>query len=794
MRCRAFAWTIAVSLLAAPGARGQSCTGLCLQQVSCPSGQTTSLSGTVYAPNGTDPLPNVTVYIPNAAVSAFTPGVSCPVIGQPPSGSPLVGTTTAADGTFTLTNVPVGTNLPLVIQAGRWRRQLVVPGTTSCSSTSLQAGFARMPRNQTEGDIPKIAVDTGAADSVECVLRKLGISDTEFTNPGGAGRINLYTASGAAGARIDTSTPAEPALMGNLANLDSYDVLMLPCEGNAFTKSATELSNLISFADAGGRVYSSHYGYEWMYQNPPFSSVASWNHQNPQLASGTATVNTSFPDGATLAQWLQIVGASTTLGQIPINTIRFDQTGVVAPTQSWLTLNDSPYTGAVMQFTFDTPVGTTPNKCGRVLFNEYHVENSSAQTSQGKSFPAECTLGTITPQEKLLEYSLFDLTNEGSGPTLTPTAADFGSEPLGFTTPSQTFTWKNNSVFPVSVASVAASGDFLITANTCSATASILSGGTCTIAVAFKPAALGPRTGDLSVVSNSSTLTSSLTGIGTADLALSATSLDFGNVDVSATASRTLTLTNNTPASLALQPLAVSGDFGVTSNCGSALAATSSCTLTVTFTPSATGPRSGTLAVTPANAAYLGGSVALSGNGVDFALALNPTSGSVIAGFGTTSTLAVTPIAGFSAPVQLSCSSAAPASTCTLAASTVTPSSNTAVTVTLATVSQFAVIGFGGMGLTGATSLLALGSGTLLWTLRRRAAVLRQAGLNVHTCLLLAGLSLLSCFGLGTIGCSGNSPARNAQYTPAGVYAVTITATDGTLKHTGVYTLDVTTK
>ncbi len=192
-------------------ASAQTCTGLCQQQVSCPSGATTSISGTIYAPNGTDPLPNVLVYIPNAPVDAFTPGVSCPVVGQPPSGSPLVGTTTAVDGTFTLTNVPVGTNIPLVIQSGRWRRQLVVPGTAACTSTSFSTRFAR---NQTEGDIPKIALATGSADQVECVLRKVGIDDSEFTDPGGPGRISMYAGSFSPGAVIDSNTPSEDTLMG----------------------------------------------------------------------------------------------------------------------------------------------------------------------------------------------------------------------------------------------------------------------------------------------------------------------------------------------------------------------------------------------------------------------------------------------------------------------------------------------------------------------------------------------------------------------------------------------------
>src|ERR1035438_9945683 len=118
-------------------AAGQTCTGLCLQQVTCSGSATTSITGTVYAPNGTDPLPNVTVYIPNAPVDPFTPGVSCPVVGAPPSGSPLVGTTTDVNGNFTLIDVPVTSNIPLVIVSGRWRRQLVIPSVTACAHTAM---------------------------------------------------------------------------------------------------------------------------------------------------------------------------------------------------------------------------------------------------------------------------------------------------------------------------------------------------------------------------------------------------------------------------------------------------------------------------------------------------------------------------------------------------------------------------------------------------------------------------------------------------------------------------------
>ncbi len=257
-----------------------SCTGLCLQQTSCTGNATTSITGVVYAPNGTDPLPNVTVYIPNAAVDAFTPGVSCPIAGAPPSGSPLVGTVTDVNGKFTLIDVPVGANIPLVIVSGRWRRQLVIPSTTACANTPLPATFAVMPQNQSQGDIPLIAIATGAADQAECVLLKMGLSRSEFTDPGVGGRINLFgggTNGQGAGVTLDPNTPTQDSLMGKASTLNQYDALMLPCEGGNYTKPAQELANLLTFANMGGRVYTSHYGYAWMYQNPPFSGVANWS-------------------------------------------------------------------------------------------------------------------------------------------------------------------------------------------------------------------------------------------------------------------------------------------------------------------------------------------------------------------------------------------------------------------------------------------------------------------------------------------------------------------------------------
>ncbi len=779
---RVFLAFFVVMAVLGPQASAQSCTGLACQQVSCPGSGTTSISGTVYAPNNTDPLPNVLVYIPNAAVDAFTPGVSCPVVGQPPSGSPLVGAITAVDGTFTITNVPVGTSIPLVIQTGRWRRQVVVPTTTACTNTAFST---RMPQNQTEGDIPFIAIATGSADQVECVLRKVGIADSEFTAPGGGGRINLYPGSGSPGAQIGTTTPtySETDLMGTSSTLNGYDMVMLPCQGSpSYTKSSTELSNLIQFANAGGRVYTSHYGYVWMYENPPFSGVANWLGTSTSLTPdpGTATVVTNFSAGNTLSQWLQLIGASTTQGQIAVSTLRKDLNGVIAPTQAWLTLNNATYGNPVMQFVFDTPIGSTANQCGRVLFNEYHVENPVTSPA-GDAFPSECLSGGVTPpmtpQEKLLEYSLFELTSDGSSATLTPTTQDFGSEPVGFTSAAQTFTWTNNSTFGSSVTLLTATGDFSVASNNCTAVAS---GASCQINVVFLPTALGARTGTLTVGSSGSTLTASLTGTGTPGLTLSpATSLTFGNVDVGGSATQAITVTNTAPGGIPVPSLSTVGDYSATTNCASIIPANSSCTIFVQFNPTATGTRTGSLTVTSGYSV----TITLTGNGIDFSIVVDPTSGTVIAGYSTTTTVTTAPIAGFAALVTLSCTTNATASNCVVSVPSFVLAGETNTPVNISTTAKYTVIGYQGTGGSGLLWLVAFASTWLLWTKRKGTALARC---GVLVLLLVAAFSLTAC--------SGKLPAENPSYTAPGSYTYTLTATDGTITHSVTYTLGVTVK
>ena len=302
-----------------------TCTGLCTQQVACgpdggvlPDGATpvtTTITGTVYAPNGVDPLPNVLVYIPNAPVLPFTPGVACEPCSAGVSGSPLVSAATDTHGNFTLQNAPVGSNIPLVIQTGRWRRQTVIPSVAACTNTALPtctaataasgACLTSLPQTQAQGDIPLTAFATGSIDALECVMLKIGVAQSEFTNPGAGGRMNLFVgfeqkqlgvATVLGGARMNTSTPTEDVLVGSSTTLNQYDMVLFPCEegqllpaynvlnqqtgaslGKWSTLQAGYQSNVINYANAGGRIFATHYSYIWLYNDAPWSSTAQWN-------------------------------------------------------------------------------------------------------------------------------------------------------------------------------------------------------------------------------------------------------------------------------------------------------------------------------------------------------------------------------------------------------------------------------------------------------------------------------------------------------------------------------------
>ena len=187
--------------------------------------------------------------------------------------------------------------------------------------------------------------------------------------------------------------------------------------------------------------------------------------------------------------------------------------------------------------------------------------------------------------------------------TLSPTSVSFGNWVVQTTSTAKAVVLSNTQTVPLTIAGISTSGDFAQTSNCPLSPNTLAAKLSCTISVTSTPTALGARTGTLTVSDNASNSpqTAQLSGTGTAPTTLSASSLAFGSQAVNTTsAGKVLTLQNNQTVPLTIAGISTAGDFAQTSNCPlspNTLAAKLSCTISVTFTPTALGARTGTLTV-----------------------------------------------------------------------------------------------------------------------------------------------------------------------------------------------------
>jgi hypothetical protein len=395
----------------------------------CTGGATTSLSGTVYEPAGKVPLYNVIVYVPNGPAPDIKTGTSCDRCDTSVL-NPVASALTDTQGKFVLKDVPVGSDIPLVIQVGKWRRQVSV-NVTACTDNAVAADLTHLPRNQSEGNIPLIALTTGGLDSMECLPRRMGIDDAEFTTDAGTGRIHLYAGPDLTGNKAYVATKAfDPTLNGGAAftpattlwagtaTLDRYDMVILSCEGATFDtiKPPSARQAMYDYASAGGRVFASHWHHIWFSGGPaPVPSVGTWSDLQDPQSPAVGTINTSFPKGQALADWLVNVGASTTPGQLDIIAARDNLQAVTSnEALGWISLQNDKETrnpNAVEYLTFNTPLGIPEDqKCGRMVYTDLHVSSTGAD-KPGTPFPAGCEQRDLSPQEKAVMFILFDLSS-----------------------------------------------------------------------------------------------------------------------------------------------------------------------------------------------------------------------------------------------------------------------------------------------------------------------------------------------------------------------------------------------
>ncbi|HLV87776.1 MAG TPA: choice-of-anchor D domain-containing protein [Candidatus Sulfotelmatobacter sp.] len=343
---------------------------------------------------------------------------------------------------------------------------------------------------------------------------------------------------------------------------------------------------------------------------------------------GTRTATLTVNDNTTAPQTVALSGTGTgtsaaavtltptslTFASQTVNTTSAAKTVTVKNTgTASLSLTSITFTGAdPTQFTGSTTCTTTLAAGASCTISvEFKPTFGGPQTAS----VSIADNATGSPQTVALSGS-----GLGPGAVFTPTSVTFPAQVLGTTSTAVTVTLKNNgtTALGISAAGLVGTnyGDFTGTTN---CPTSLAAGASCTFSLQFKPTAIGSRTASLEVVDNtgSGSQLVALTGTGT-EVKLSATSLAFGTQTVGTTsAAKTVTVTNVGAAAMSISGVKLAGtnpgDFTETNTCGTSLGAGKSCTITVTFKPTAKGARSASVSLTDN-----GGSsptIALSGTG-----------------------------------------------------------------------------------------------------------------------------------------------------------------------------------
>jgi hypothetical protein len=501
--------------------------------------------------------------------------------------------------------------------------------------------------------------------------------------------------------------------------------------------------------------------------------------------TSTTTTTTTVSLSSTGLMFSSTVDGSTSAAQTV--TITNTGTGAVTLTSETLTgTNASSY--VISANTCTSSLASNANCAVSIEFKPTATGTLTASLSVADN-------ATGSPQS-------VPLTGTGSastapGVSLAPTSLMFASQTVGTASASQAITLSNTGNAALSITSISItgtnSGDFSET-NTCGT--SVAQSATCTITVIFKPIATGNRSASVSITDNAmgSPQTASLTGMATGttssapSVSLTPTSLMFASQTVgTASASQAITLSNTGNASLSITSIGItgtnSGDFSQTNTCGTSVAQSATCTITVVFNPTAAGNRTGSISIAD-NAAGSPQTASLTGTAAaapaaSFTLSSNPGSITVSAGASGNTMLIVTPSDGFNQAVSFACTGLPSEATCSFSPTTVTPSgaaATTTLTVTTTGITSAANYLPSSpdqrshlmMGLAGLFGFVLCGS-----ALRKRGTRLRAFLLAFVAALLTLG-AMQGCGGGG----SSSTPPANPG-TPTGTYSVTVTGTSG---------------
>lgn len=539
------------------------------------------------------------------------------------------------------------------------------------------SGNAYVAGEATTSDFPTVnafqAASGGSSDAFLLKVNAAGSALDYSTYLGGSGSDQ------ATGVAVDSSGSAYVAGTTNSPNFPTKDQISGSCVGTcgngttydvfvskfSSTGSALVYSSLIGgsgddVAAAGNPLYNPNYGHSIAVDASGNAYVGGITDGNP---NDFPTTTGAFQTSANCAAACQdgfvtkinaagnALSYSTFFGTTPseVNGLAVDSSGdlaitglfivpfvnafyqngqdagiaVLDPAGSALLISSS--SGHGLGVTFDVPgnVYDAGFTCGNGLLTTTDAFQTTCKSTSGSNaFAAKISLAGNAPA---IAFS--------------PTSLTFSSQAVGTTSAGQAINLSNTGSAALDITGITITGtdsaDFNQT-NTCGT--SVAANSSCLITVTFDPTATGSRAASVSVADNAggSPQTVSLTGAGVAAAPIvtlsPTTGLNFGSqVDGTASAAQNITLTNTGNTTLSITGITITGaqagDFAETNTCGTSVAASAFCTISVIFDPAASGAATASVLITD-NAAGSPQSVSLSGTGVTAApvVALAPTS------------------------------------------------------------------------------------------------------------------------------------------------------------------------
>ena len=340
-----------------------------------------------------------------------------------------------------------------------------------------------------------------------------------------------------------------------------------------------------------------------------------------QFAGITATSSLTFAS--------QTVGSTSTAQTVTLQN----------PTSTSYSLTNVALTG-----TNSADFTIAANACGTTL-----AANSSCTISVTftPSNPGTRTASLQITSTAPNSPSSVSITGTGLGSSLTVTSSlTFAAQGMSTSSAPQVVSFQNAGGAPITFYTLPLGGnnpgDFTISGNTCPPT--LAGGASCQLNVTFSPQAVGTRTASIQITDNAtnSPQNVSLTGTGATTTLTVPSSLTFSSQTVSTTsAAQQVNVQNGGSVTAVLNNFSITGsnagDFAISANtCGATLAASASCVVSLTFSPSATGTRSASLQITD-SASNSPQTVLLSGTATPASLTITSSIAFATQGVGTTS-------------------------------------------------------------------------------------------------------------------------------------------------------------